>query len=100
MYGLSSVGGIVDREGHTRTVVTEYWRFRFHVHKGERLFVVPGLLVREPVEWGLIPYVIASAERAIADSIWPEKCQRSIRPKEARRLLGDRIVAKELLRAA
>jgi hypothetical protein len=101
MYGLSSVAGIVDHEGNVRTVVTEYWRFRFHVHKGERIFVVHGLLVQEPVEWGLIPFVIASAEQAVADGIWPEKSKRSIPLAESRRLLGPgRIVAKRLSRAA
>jgi hypothetical protein len=101
MYGLSSVAGIVDCEGNVRTVVTELWRFRFHVHKGERIFVVPGLLVSEPVEWELIPFVIASAEQAVADGVWPAKSKRSIGLKESRRLLGrGRIVAKELSRAA
>lgn len=102
MYGLSSVAGIIDKDGNVRTVVTEHHRFRFHVHAGERIFVVPGLLVREPVEWGLIPFVVASAEQAVADGIWPEKVlKRGIPEAEALALLRrSRIVRQELPRAA
>lgn len=48
---LSSVACIVDKWGGKRVVVTE--RFRMHAHvnaaREERLYVVPGLLVQEPV---------------------------------------------------
>jgi hypothetical protein len=48
--GSSAVAGILDRSGGLRVVVTESWRMRFHVGPGERLFVIPGLQVREPVD--------------------------------------------------
>lgn len=102
MYGLSSVAGIIDPEGNVRVVVTELHRFHYHVRDGERIFVVPGLLVQEPVEWGLIPYVIAAGEQAVADGIWPEIMpKRGVPEAEALALLWrTRIVREGLARAA
>jgi hypothetical protein len=45
----SAVAGIIDAGGGFRVVVTQRWRMRNHVKKGERIFIVPGLLVQEPV---------------------------------------------------
>lgn len=45
----SAVAGILSRDGGLRTVVTQRWRMRSHLKRGERLFVVPDLLVDEPV---------------------------------------------------
>ena len=60
---LSSVGAIVGSDGQVkRVVVTERWRLGFHVQQGESLYVVPDLLVEEPVEWNDIAWVIKQAE--------------------------------------
>ena len=49
---LSAVAGIIDKNGGLRVVVTERWRMKYHVKKGEKIFVVPNLKVQEPVAWG------------------------------------------------
>ncbi len=54
MVANSAVAGIVDSKGGLRVVVTQRWRMRFHVGKGERLFVLPGVRVQEPVPWGQV----------------------------------------------
>jgi hypothetical protein len=59
---LSAVAGILDPKGGLRVVVTQRWRMRNHVAKGERLFVVPGFLIQEPVEWNYIPVLIRRVE--------------------------------------
>jgi hypothetical protein len=48
----SAVAGIIDARGGLRIVVTQPWLFHHHVGNGERLFIVPRFLVREPVAWG------------------------------------------------
>jgi hypothetical protein len=48
----SAVAGIVDRGGGLRVVVGPRSNMRFHVAAGERLFIVPGFKVQEPVPWG------------------------------------------------
>lgn len=68
---LSAVAGIVDRLGGLRVVVTQRWRMRYHVKSGERLFIVPGLEVREPVPWHDIPRVVRAAERHVFYSLPP-----------------------------
>ena len=62
----SSVAGIVDVNGGLRVVVTERWRLHSHVGHGERLFIVPGLKVQEPVSWGRVPDVIEAVRQHIA----------------------------------
>jgi len=63
MILFSSVGGIVGPDGCVRrVVVTELWRMRHHVQQGERLVIVPGLLVEEPVPWNEIASVIQQVE--------------------------------------
>jgi len=37
-----------------------------HVGHGERLFIVPGLKVQEPVPWGQVPDVIEAVKQHIA----------------------------------
>ena len=59
---LSAVAGILDKRGSFRVVVTQRWRMRHHVGKGEMLFVVPGFLIKEPVEWNYIPVLIRRVE--------------------------------------
>jgi hypothetical protein len=58
----SAVAGILDRYGGLRVVVTEPWRMRFHVRRGELLFVVPEFKIREPVPWDYIPILIRRVE--------------------------------------
>jgi hypothetical protein len=69
---LSAVAGILDQKGGLRVVVTQRWRMRHHVKKGERLFVVPDLLVQEPVPWNDIPATIASVHRHVNKTLSPE----------------------------
>lgn len=60
---LSAVGGIVGPDGRVRRViVSEYWRLHLHVRQGERLVIVPGLFVQEPVPWNQIANVIQRTE--------------------------------------
>ena len=65
MGELSSVAAIVDTYGGFRVVVTQEWRFGFHLSPGEMLFVVPNFKVNEPVKWHAIPYVIKRAQKEV-----------------------------------
>lgn len=68
---LSDVAGIVERNGGMRVVVTQRWQMRHHVKRGERLFVVPGLKVQEPVPWDQIPQVIATTQKHVTRMLAP-----------------------------
>jgi hypothetical protein len=57
----SAVAVIVDKKGGSRVVITQRWRMMLHLDPGERLFVVPGLKVVEPLEWDDIPRVLGIA---------------------------------------
>jgi hypothetical protein len=65
----SHVAGIVDTRGGLRVVVTERKSDfnRHHRQPGEMVFVVPGLMVTEPVPWDFIPEMIGRVERHIAE---------------------------------
>jgi hypothetical protein len=55
----SKVAGILDSRGGLRVVVTtKRSAFQQHLKTGERLFIVPGFKVQEPVPWDDIPQVI------------------------------------------
>jgi hypothetical protein len=62
MMALSAVAGIVDSSGGLRVVVTQRERMHHHISKGEKLFIVPGMRVQEPVPWDEIPVVIRKVE--------------------------------------
>lgn len=67
--GQSAVGGIVGPDGRVRrVVVSERWRLHLHVRYDERLVIVPGLLVEEPVPWNEIASVIQQVEDYVAAS--------------------------------
>lgn len=68
---LSAVAGIVDKKGGLRVVVTQRWRMRHHVGKGERLFVLPDLEVSEPVPWDDIPPLVDRVHRHVAHTLAP-----------------------------
>jgi hypothetical protein len=68
----SAVAGILSPDGGLRTIVTQRWRMQGHLAKGERLFVVPGLLVEEPVPWEEIPTVIRQVHQHIVKTLAPE----------------------------
>lgn len=71
----SAVAGILDKTGGIRVVVTEPWRMRHHVADGERLFVVPGLEVEEPVPWDDVPRVIKQTLEHVSKILAPDnKC--------------------------
>jgi hypothetical protein len=59
---LSAVAGILDAQGGLRIVVTQRWRMKFHIGKGERAFIVPGFLLQEPVPWNYIPVMVRRVE--------------------------------------
>lgn len=65
MTALSDVAGIIDRKGGFRVVVTQRFRMRHHVKKGERLFVVPGLKVQEPIPFEDIYGIVSQVEEHI-----------------------------------
>ncbi len=67
---MSAVAGIVDRDGGMRVVVTQRWRMRHHVSKGERLFVLPDQ-VEEPVPWDEIPALISKVQTHVVEKINP-----------------------------
>lgn len=70
---LSFVAGVLQIDGGVRTVVTNSLAsLEENVAKGERFFIVPDLLVREPVEWNAIPFVVNSARKAVLKSLHPE----------------------------
>src|SRR5262245_8595762 len=71
MVDLSAVAGILDRNGGLRVVVTQRWRMRHHVKKDERLFVLPDLLVKEPVPWDEIPPLIEKVQDYITSKLAP-----------------------------
>lgn len=72
MMMLSAVGGIVGAEGLVkRIIVAEQWRLHLHVQQGERLVIVPGLLVEEPVPWNEIASVIQQVEDYVRASPLP-----------------------------
>ena len=63
----SAVAGIVDRNGVLlRVVVTQRWRMRNHVGKGERLFVVPGMQVQEPIPHKDVAPLIEKVRKHVA----------------------------------
>lgn len=66
----SAVAGIVDARGGFRVVVSDVG-FDAHLEKGERLFVVPGFTVEEPVPWDDIPSVIHKVQKHIVKTLAP-----------------------------
>lgn len=68
----SAVAGILKPDGGFRVVVTPRWRMKYHVGPGERLFVVPGLTVHEPVPHGQAQVdVIEAAQRYTLSQVAP-----------------------------
>lgn len=49
---MSSVAGIVKPDGGFRVVVTERKNLKHHVSKGEKIFIVPRMTVKEPIPYG------------------------------------------------
>lgn len=68
----SSVAGILSPDGGLRTVVTQRWRMVDHVKKGERLFVVPDLLVDEPVPWEKAIEIIRRVHQHVVKTLTPD----------------------------
>ncbi len=64
---LSHVAGILGPDGGFRVVVTaRKGDFnRHHRQPGERVLIVPGLMVQEPVEWDEIPRLIRRVEHHV-----------------------------------
>jgi|SRR6516162_5282561 hypothetical protein len=69
---LSAVAGILDTKGGLRVVVTQRFRMRHHIGKGERLFVVPGYEVEEPVPWDDIPELIERVKKHVQQQLAPD----------------------------
>lgn len=66
---LSSVAGIVDEKGGFRVVVTQLHRFKHHVGKKERLFVVPDYKVKEPVPREDVPALIERVQNHVVKTL-------------------------------
>jgi len=65
----SAVAGIVNSKGEVaRVVVTQPWLFHHHVKPGERLFIIPGLRVREPLSIGQAIPVIEAVKQYVESS--------------------------------
>jgi hypothetical protein len=60
-----SVAGILDCGGGLRVVCTEIERMHYHVGLGELCFIVPGLLVEDPVPLAQAPWLIATVEKYV-----------------------------------
>jgi hypothetical protein len=58
----SRLAGVLDTYGGIRFVVAHRTELRHHVRCDELLFVVPRLIVHEPIAWNDIPIVIARIE--------------------------------------
>ncbi len=67
----SAVAGVLDKKGGLRVVVTQRWRMRHHVGKGERLFVVPDMEIQEPVPWDDIPSLIETVQKHVVTTLAP-----------------------------
>ncbi len=74
MDGRSAVAGVLSPDGGLRTVVTQRWRMKHHVKRGERLFVVPDLWVEEPVPFNsaLMAHCIRMAHATVVKALAPE----------------------------
>lgn len=68
----SAVAGIVNKEGGLRVVVTQRWRMRQHLSKGERLFVVPDYEVDEPVPWNDVPSLVERVQEHVVKTLAPD----------------------------
>jgi len=68
----SAVACIVDAKGGHRIVVTQRWRMHHHVAPGERAYIVPDLLVQEPVPIGGASFVIDEAVRHMRSGAAPD----------------------------
>lgn len=67
----SAVAGIVKPDGGFRVVVAHRSTLKYHVAKGERLYIVPGFLVDEPVPYESQANVIDRAQRYVLSKIAP-----------------------------
>lgn len=65
----SRLAGIIDTYGGIRFVVTHKRNLRHHVKSDELLFIVPNLLVHEPIAWNDIPSVVRRIEIETAKQI-------------------------------
>lgn len=68
----SAVAAILKPDGGFRVVVTQAYRMKHHVAKGERLFIVPKLRVKEPIPFGAAQAdVIEAARKYMMSQIAP-----------------------------
>ena len=67
----NAVAGILDKNGGLRVVATQLDGFKEHVGEGEKLYIVPGMLVPEPVPWEEIPDVILTVQKHISKEVAP-----------------------------
>jgi hypothetical protein len=63
----SGVAVVFDRGGGYRVVIDQVDQFHFHVNEGEKLLVIPGLNVQEPISIaqfaGLTPLIEKTIDR-------------------------------------
>ena len=65
------MAAVVGLDGGWRVVIDQRDALKHHVGKEERLVVVPGFWVQEPVSWEGIPSVVERVERYLSKKkIW------------------------------
>lgn len=67
----SAVAAILKPDGGFRVVVTQIYRMAHHVAKGERIFIVPKLRVKEPIPFDESHDVIEAARKYMMSQIAP-----------------------------
>ncbi len=65
----SAVAAILDGYGGWHVVVAPRKGLQHHLHPGQRMLVVSGFTVQEPIPWHEIPIVIGRAEAYILEWI-------------------------------
>lgn len=76
----SAVAGVLERSGAVRVVIGPAGNMQYHVTAGEKLFILPGIEVEEPVAWDSIGDVVEMVTRHVArcvnDPGYPAERQR------------------------
>lgn len=73
---LSPIFGVLDRKGGIRTIISQEWDIAHHLQEGERVFMVPGVRVKDPPDWNQIPWIVRLATHQVQKSLAPvNHCQ-------------------------
>lgn len=72
-FFYSAIGAIISSDGGIRVVVTKKWRFKYHLQPGEKLYILPHVWIKEPMQWGVIPQVMREAKKFAEERINTDK---------------------------